>query len=113
MDKLLPLIGVGVALLGLIIVFVFAVALFAPWVRSLLSGAPVPMFALLGMRLRGTPVRLVCDAYVELLHRGASVTVTDIERAYLANRSRVRNARDLVDLAEASAAAPPAARTTP
>lgn len=103
MDNLLPFIGIALALVGVIAVFVFALALFAPWVRSLLSGAPISMINLLGMRIRGTPVRLIGEAYVELTHRGAAVTVTDVERVYLANRSRVRNARDLVDFAVESA----------
>jgi hypothetical protein len=36
------------------------------------------------------------DAYVELVHRGSHATLGTIERVYLANRSRIRNPRDLV-----------------
>jgi uncharacterized protein YqfA (UPF0365 family) len=90
-------------------VFLFAVAALAlmlvqPWLRAMLSGAPVMAVQILGMRLRGTPANLLVDAYVQLRARGRDVEVAEVERQYLAQRQRVREAIHLVDLVEKSLA---------
>jgi hypothetical protein len=61
--------------------------------------------------MRGTPVGLLLDAYIQLRHRGATVSISDVEKQYLANRRRIQNVRDLVDFVELSAAStsPPTA----
>ena len=80
-------------------IFMFMVFLpaFRPWMRLHSNGIHLPIVRFLGMRLRGTPIKLLTDAYIELSHRGTNVTLDQVEKKLLANRSRIRNVRDLVD----------------
>ena len=87
----------------------FFVAIVRPWIRSTMIGIPMSMISILAMRLRGTPVWLLLDAYSQLRHRGSTASIADVERQYLANRSRIHKARDLVDFVEQSAASTPTA----
>lgn len=92
---------------GVIFFFVMAaltLLLFRPWLRGLLSGAPVTALRILGMRLRGTPANLLVDAYVQLRARGREIAIGEVERQYLAHRQRVRETIHLVDLVEKSLA---------
>lgn len=73
------------------------------WRHATFSGAPIPLVAILGMRLRGTPVPLLVDAHVSLTKRGHPSDWPGLEAFFLANRSRVRSAADLVGLVEAEA----------
>jgi uncharacterized protein YqfA (UPF0365 family) len=70
---------------AMLLVFVgFLVVLFsllAPFVRGLLGGAPVPLLGLVGMRLRGNPPGLLVDTFLALRHRGAAVTIEQVEQA--------------------------------
>jgi uncharacterized protein YqfA (UPF0365 family) len=86
----------------------FFLAFVRPWIRSAMSGSPISMITILAMRLRGSPVKMLLDAYIQLRHRGSTASIADVEKQYLANRSRIRNARDLIDFVEQNAATPPA-----
>ncbi len=93
------------AIVGMLVFLTVAVAaatLMRPWLRAALSGAPVTLVNTLGMRLRGTPAALVVDAYVQLRARGVETSVAGVERIYLAQRQRVREPLDLVELVERS-----------
>jgi len=92
------------ALLWIIAVVVFGVFFFRPWIRSVVSGAPIPLVSIVLMRLRGAPVKLLLDAYIQLRHRGSTVPLWQVEKQFLASRTRIRNAGDLVDLVEQNAA---------
>jgi uncharacterized protein YqfA (UPF0365 family) len=105
-DMPTELVIVAFAVVG---VFLFAVAALAllliqPWLRGMLSGAPVMAVQILGMRLRGTPPNLLVDAFVQLRARGRDVEIAEVERQYLAHRQRVREVIHLVDLVEKSLA---------
>jgi len=65
-----------------------------PWIRALLSGASVPFFYFLAMRLRGTPVALVVDAFVTLRKRGRDVPLELVEATYLAERGAIQSDGD-------------------
>ena len=71
-----------------------------PWVRALLSGTPVPFLYFVAMRLRGTPVALVVDAYTVLRKAGRDVALETVEATYIANRAGVHGERELVGLVE-------------
>lgn len=89
-----------------VIMLAMAVAffsLFYPWLRAFLSGAPISVIQLLGMRLRGVPPGLVVDALVTVVHRGhghdprRSVIAESI---YLAQRGIIHSPEQLADLIE-------------
>jgi uncharacterized protein YqfA (UPF0365 family) len=90
------------------IVTVVPLALFfylmRPWLQGFLSGAPVSILHLIGMRLRQTPVRLVMDAYISLIHSGTMVNAKTVESVYIANRHRILGTGDLVNLVRESPA---------
>jgi uncharacterized protein YqfA (UPF0365 family) len=99
-NNMLLLIVAGLAVIAALAFFVLAMTMFRPWMRAMMSGAPVMLTSILGMRLRGTPPNLVIDAYIQLRMRGHDVELADVERLYIAQRQRVRSAGDLVDLVE-------------
>lgn len=84
--------------------FAIFLFLFRPWLQGFLAGAPISVLQLLGMRLRQTPIRLVMDAYMSLIHRGASVDAKTVESVYIANRHGILGAEDLVKLVRESLA---------
>jgi uncharacterized protein YqfA (UPF0365 family) len=93
------------SLLALLFVFFVFMLLGRHWVKAFMSGAPVSVFALIGMLLRGHPRALLVDAYIQLNHRGSPATIADVELAYLDKRHRVRNSHDLVSFVEERLAA--------
>lgn len=84
---------------SLVFIFVAGVMLFLvlPWFRAFLSGTPLSLFQVLGMRLRGSPIKLLLDAQVALVHSGLQVDMREVESIYLANRGRILDLQDLVD----------------
>jgi uncharacterized protein YqfA (UPF0365 family) len=100
------IVGVIAALIGLgffLFLFVFVASLLRPWLRAFLSGVPVSVLRILGMRLRGTPPDVVIDALVTLAHGGYecdSHRMSLAESTYLAQRGRIESAADLADIVE-------------
>ncbi len=97
----------------LIIMLVAALSLaiiFRPWLRAFLSGAPISVFQLLGMRLRGVPASLVVDAVITLVHRGHSEIsrlCAQAESTYLAQRGLIQSPEQLADMVEKQLKAAP------
>ena len=75
---------------------VFYVIVTTPWLKCYLSGAGIPGLHILGMRLRGTPVGVITDAYITLIQSGVNIDVRHVERAYLSQPNRVRTTAELV-----------------
>jgi uncharacterized protein YqfA (UPF0365 family) len=105
-SKELILIAVTMASLIALLAFFFTFMLLGRhWIKAFMSGAPVSVFALIGMLLRGNPRALLVDAYIQLSHRGSPATIADVELVYIDKRHRVRNAHDLVSFVEERLAA--------
>ena len=98
--------ALALSLVSLLVMLAFAVlvgSLFFPWMRAFLGGAPVRITQLIGMRLRGVPVRMIVDASVALVQRGHAHelrTCTLVESAYLAQRGLIQSAGQLADIVE-------------
>jgi uncharacterized protein YqfA (UPF0365 family) len=94
------------AILPLVVLLLFAVlfgALFLSWLRAFLSGAPVSILQLIGMRFRGVPPRLIVDTLVALVHRGHPhdrARCYLVESTYLARRGLIETPEQLADLVE-------------
>ncbi|UYV13887.1 MAG: flotillin-like FloA family protein [Phycisphaera sp.] len=59
-----------------------------PWIRCFVSDCPMNPGRVVGMRLRRTPVMLVCDAYIALRKSGVDVgpyTLDQLETVWLAH----------------------------
>jgi hypothetical protein len=101
--------------------FFFAIVLFflltAPWLKGYLSSAGVSMFEILGMRLRGSPVGLLVQTQIALLHSGFQVNIRQVESAYLANGHRIIQPGDLFQIVkeglEEKESPPPWAKSWP
>ena len=92
--------SVAVFLLFLLVLF-FTLRL---WVQARLCGVPVSVFDIIGMRLRGSPVRRIVHAMIVLTGRGVKVSASDAEgcyRAAVVAGEGVATATELADLLEA------------
>ena len=70
------------------VVMVLAVLLvmlkvFSPWLQAYLSGVPLSVFDILGMRFRRTDVKAVVQALVMARQAGVPLSSREVERAYL------------------------------
>ena len=71
-----------------------------------MSGTPVSIFQILGMRFRGNRPDVIIPAYTTLVFRGEDVSIGDVESTYIANRGTIRNAQDLIQLMTAEETPP-------
>jgi len=82
------------------IVFLLVIAVFVSfgflWVKGLMSGAFVPLFSLLSMRLRGISPRMVMDVYIRLVRARVVVRTSLIQSHVLAGGDARRVADWLV-----------------
>jgi uncharacterized protein YqfA (UPF0365 family) len=91
------------ALLFFLLIFAVFALLAGPWMRGFMSGVPVSIVQLLGMRLRGVPPNLIVDSIVTLVHRGHPFDRTlcaQAESLYLAQRSLIQSPEHLADMVE-------------
>lgn len=104
-DVVLAVAAVAAAVFGLfLLVFFFTLRL---WVQALLTNTPVSIFGIIGMRLRGTPPKLILHAAIALRQRGEMVTVDEVERCYLAHGiGSGMSATELADLVQEKRARP-------
>ena len=73
---------IGMMLFALLILLLFASTM-APWLQAVLSGAPVSVFSIIGMRLRRIPVRTVLRFLIMARQAGVSISCLEMESAYL------------------------------
>ncbi len=75
-------------------------SIFRPWLQVMLSGGKASVFQILAMRLRGSNVRLITEAYIMLVQRGQKVTLSQVESQYLARKNTIMDSQDLMQLVE-------------
>jgi hypothetical protein len=92
------LIGGAAFMAGLFIGMAGKLLAIGPWLRVVFSGGDVRLMHIIGMRLRGSPLDLIIDAYLSLVHSDVSVPIAHVESLYIANKSRVFSAQDLVGI---------------
>ena len=66
------------------------------WVRALMSGARVPILALVGMKLRRVPPSLIVDARIRLTKAGLSLSTDLLEAHYLAGGNVINVVQGLI-----------------
>ena len=72
---------VGILVLAAIWVFLYFLGV---WIRALMSGAKVPIWSLIGMKLRRVPPTLIVDARIRLIKAGLTLDTNPLEAHYLA-----------------------------
>lgn len=87
-----------VATVLVFLVFGLGFAVIRPWIRLKMSGGRGSLLHIMAMRLRGTPPMMIVEAYTSLLHSGEEVRLMEVESTYVANRTKIMDARDLLEL---------------
>jgi len=95
MEKLIPILLVLVGVVGVIIFGVICYFL-GLYVRAMVSRAPISMFALIGMKLRQVPPRLIVDARIRLIKAGLQLSVDMLEAHYLAGGNVINVVQGLI-----------------
>lgn len=75
-------------------------SIFRPWLQVMMSGGKASVFQILGMRLRGSDVKLVTDAYIMMVQRGQKVSLSEVESQYIARKNVIMNSQDLVQIVD-------------
>lgn len=91
--------GWGIALIViavLAIVLAFILVPFNIWFRALVSGAPVSISRLVGMRLRKIKVAMIVDAYITGKKAGLDIDIATLETHYMAKGDVIKVVNALI-----------------
>ena len=83
-------------LVGLGLILIFALGFLPVWTRAMLTGAPVGLGDLIGMRLRGVPYAVVVDARIAAHKAGIPIGEDMIDGHYLAGGNIVQTVQALI-----------------
>lgn len=86
----------GAVALAAVIAFIILGSFFSAFVKSYLAGAPVGIFNLVAMRLRGVPHTLIVDARITAVKAGITLPTDDIEAHYLAEGNVIETVQALI-----------------
>ena len=89
------IVGVAVTFLAFVVLGV-GFLIVRPWFMLKLAGGRGSLLQIVGMRLRGTPVSMIVEAYTALLHSGETLHLRDVESTYIAQRGKIINVQDLI-----------------
>ena len=90
MDNLLlevniPGLVVGIVLAVAVVIVFFALVPMGLWFRALVSGAPISIGKLVGMRLRKIKIGMIVEAYITGKKAGLDLSITELETHYMAH----------------------------
>lgn len=91
------LVFVVLALVILLVVIVF-ISFLRIWLKAMMSAVPIPIFRIIGIKLRGNPAHLLVDAHILLAKQNVPASLDETEFTYMENRNRVHSTEDLVRL---------------
>ena len=78
-------IGIGIfALLVVIFAIIFALVPVKVWIKAMLSGAYIPTYKLVGMKLRNSNVPLIVKSYISAKKAGVKLSINDLETHFMA-----------------------------
>ncbi len=92
----MPGILTGFFALIIILIIVLLANFIGIYIRAAVSGAKVPFFALVAMRLRRVNTKLIVDARIQAVKAGLPLTTNDLEAHYLAGGNVMNVVRALV-----------------
>jgi len=70
-----------VMMLFALLVFLLFVCTMLPWLQALMSGTPVSVFAIIGMKLRRIPVKTVLRFLIMARQAGVNISCLEMESA--------------------------------
>lgn len=82
-EALLPLAILAAVGIAIVVSFVLFLGLLRPWLQAILSGAPISILDLVGMRLRRMDVNAVVRALIMARQTGVELTSRQVQRASL------------------------------
>jgi uncharacterized protein YqfA (UPF0365 family) len=93
----------GIIVLGvfLFVVLIIVLSFFNVWLRASLSGAHVGMITLVAMRLRHVPYSVLVEAYITAVKAGIDVSMTEVERHYLAGGDVIQTVQGVINAQKA------------
>jgi len=87
---------IGIVLIVLVIVAFFVIVPVSTWFRALVSGAPISMGKLVGMRLRKIKISMIVEAYITGKKAGLNINITELETHYMAKGDVVKVVNALI-----------------
>jgi len=96
--KILGLVVLGIIALVLLII---VLSFFNVWLRASLSGAHVGLITLVAMRLRHVPYAVLVEAYITAVKAGIDVSMTEVERHYLAGGDVIQTVQGVINAQKA------------
>ena len=92
--------GVGwiilLVILGILLIAIICLVPFNIWFRALVSGAPVSIPRLIGMRLRRIKVAMIVDAYITGKKAGLDIDIATLETHYMAKGDVIKVVNALI-----------------
>lgn len=93
---------IGIALVILVIFIGLVIISFINvWLKAALSGAHVPFFTLLAMRLRRVPYAVLVEARITAVKAGIELSISEIETHYLAGGDVLQTVQGLINAQKA------------
>ncbi len=92
--------GIGwiilLVILGILLIGILCLVPFNIWFRALVSGAPVSIPRLIGMRLRRIKVAMIVDAYITGKKAGLDIDIATLETHYMAKGDVIKVVNALI-----------------
>lgn len=92
--------GIGwiilLVILGILLIAIICLVPFNIWFRALVSGAPVSIPRLIGMRLRRIKVAMIVDAYITGKKAGLDIDIATLETHYMAKGDVIKVVNALI-----------------
>ena len=87
---------VGIVILVLALIVFFILVPISIWFRALVSGAPISMGKLVGMRLRKIKIGMIVEAYITGKKAGLDININELETHYMAKGDVIKVVNALI-----------------
>ncbi|NNF98724.1 MAG: flotillin-like protein FloA [Desulfobacteraceae bacterium] len=82
--------------IGALVVFFFVASAISLWIQALISGARVGLFAIVFMRFRKVPPKMVVNSKIMAVKAGLDISTNELESHFLAGGQVVRVVQSLI-----------------
>ena len=79
-----PGLVIGIVMAVFVVVFFFVMVPISTWFRALVSGAPISMGKLVGMRKKKKKIAMIVEAYITGKKAGLNININELETHYMA-----------------------------
>ncbi len=97
----LPVIGLVLAGIVVLVLFIIVLSFFNVWLRAWLSGAHVGLVTLVAMKLRGVPFSVLVEARITAVKAGIDLSIGEIETHYMAGGDVIQTVQGLINAQKA------------